>query len=113
MGLNVILGESTATIELADGKTKYVLSPLTLGDIGEAEDKFGCDLESFDKAVKKLKNILFLVYLSAKKRNSVTEKQIGEMFGVADLPNLTKIVEQIFSISGLSPDKVEQAEKKE
>lgn len=107
MSLSVILGENSTTIELADGK-KYLLSPLTLGDIAKAEEKFGCDLEGFAGAVKKLGNILFLVYLSAKKKNQITETEIGEIFGVADLPNLTKIVEQIFNISGLSPEKVEK-----
>lgn len=111
MSLKVILGENSAELNLSDGK-KYFLSPLTLGDIASAEEKFGCDLESFDSAIKKLRNILYLVFLSVRKKHAdVSEKQLGDMFAVSDMGELTKIVGLIFNISGLEPEKAERAEK--
>lgn len=111
MSLKVILGENQAELKLADGKS-YVLSPLTLGDIAAAEEKFNCDLESFNNAVKKLGNILYLVTLSVKKKHpEATEKQVGDMFGPSDMGELTKIVALIFNISGLDSEQAEKAEK--
>ena len=100
--LSVVLGENKKEIALPDGK-RYVLSPLTLGDIALAEDYFGCDMEGFVQAIKKLKNILYLVCLSVKKTNpTVTPELIGGLFGASDMDGLNQVIGAIFEISGMS-----------
>lgn len=100
MSLKVVLGENVSKVQVGD--KEFELSPLTLGDIAEAEEKFGCDLEGFGNAFKKVKNLLFLVYLSLKRKNpTIKLESIGDMFEVADLAELNKLLMSVLNISGM------------
>ena len=102
--LKVILGENQSEVELEGGK-KIVLKPLTLNDVCQAEEYFGCDMDSWDKAIRKFKNVLYLVYLSLKRSEpALSLSDVGDLFDMGDLApegSLTKIVEVVLSISGL------------
>ena len=105
--LKVVLGENGEKITVGD--KVYHLSPLTLGDIADAEEKFGCDLESFQMAFKKVKNLLFLVYLAMReKQPNITPEDIGKLFKVSDMEQLNAILVSILNISGMN----ETVEKK-
>lgn len=107
MSLKVVLGENGAKIKI--GEKEYELSPLTLGDISIAEDQFGTDLEGFEKAFKKVKNLLFLVYLSLKRKQpDVKLESIGDMFQVSDMGELNTLLSSILNISGMVTTKNEQ-----
>lgn len=100
MSLKVVLGENSSSVKV--GEKEYVLSPLTLGDIAEAEEKFGCDLEGFGNAFKKVKNLLFLVYLSMRRKNQTIKlEEIGDMFEVSDLEQLSILLGKVLNISGM------------
>lgn len=107
MALKVVLGENGATINVGD--KEYKLSPLTLGDIADAEEKFGCDLEGFEKCFKKVSNLLFLVWLSLKRRHGdITIQTVKDMFKVSDMGELNTILSSILSLSGMVTEKNEQ-----
>lgn len=97
--LNVVLGINKA--ELVIDEKVYELRPLTLGDIAIAEDEFGCELDEWEKALKKLRNILFLIFLSIKKANPVTFEYVGNLFQAGDVGKMTEVVKAIMSVSGL------------
>ncbi|OQA56543.1 MAG: hypothetical protein BWY42_00962 [Candidatus Omnitrophica bacterium ADurb.Bin277] len=100
MSLKVVLGENSAKVKVGDKELE--LSPLTLGDIAEAEEKFGCDLEGFGNAFKKVKNLLFLVYLSLRRKNKdIKLEAIGDMFQIADLSELNVLLGNVLNISGM------------
>lgn len=107
MSLKVILGEDGAKVNVGDKEFK--LSPLTLGDIADAEEKFGCDLEGFETAFKKVKNLLFLVYLSMRRKQpEVKLEQIGDMFQVSDMAEMNTLLSSILNLSGMVSPKKEQ-----
>lgn len=97
--LNVVLGTNKA--ELVIDEKVYELRPLTLGDIAIAEDKFGCELDEWEKALKKLRNILFLIFLSIKKTSQISFEDVGNLFQAGDVEKMTEVVKAIMSISGL------------
>lgn len=100
MSLKVVLGENSSKVLVGD--KEFLLSPLTLGDIAEAEEKFGCDLEGFEKAFKKVKNLLFLVFLSLRRKNpEIKPEAIGDMFQVADLSELNTLLVNVLNLSGM------------
>ena len=100
MSLQTILGENGNSVKMGD--KVYQITPLTLGDIAEAEEKFGCDLESFDSAMKKLKNVIFLIFLSIRRKQpTATVQEIGDLFLPSDMGELQKIMPIIMSTSGL------------
>lgn len=100
MSLKVVLGENSAKVKIGDKELE--LSALTLGDIAEAEEKFGCDLEGFGNAFKKVKNLLFLVYLSLRRKNpSIKPEAIGDMFQIADMAELNVLLGNVLQISGM------------
>lgn len=99
--LSVILGTEKTELKLPDGRL-IEIKPITLNDIAKAEDYFGCDLEGFEKALRKTKNILFLIHLSLSKTDAnMTADKVGEMFGVGDLTALQDVIQAILKISGL------------
>lgn len=107
MSLKVVLGEDGAVVKVRDKEFK--LSPLTLGDIAEAEEKFGCDLEGFEGAFKKVKNLLFLVYLSLRRKQpSVKLEEIGDMFQVSDMAEMNTLLSSVLNLSGMVQPKKEQ-----
>lgn len=101
MSLQIVLGENSSSIKV--GGKEYFLSPLTLGDIAAAEEKIGCDLDGFEKELKKVRNLLFLVYLSLRRKNKdITVEQVGDMFEVQDLEELGKILDTVLQLSGMA-----------
>lgn len=106
MNLKVILGENGTTINVGD--KVFNLSPLTLGDIADAEEKFGCDLQGFETAFKKVKNLLFLVYLSMRKKHKdIKPEEIGDMFQVSDMGELNTLLANVLNLSGMVSEKKE------
>jgi len=104
--LKMILGENGLTMTIGD--KVYDISPLTLGDIAEAEEKFGCDLEGFGEKLKKIKNLLFLVYLSLKRKQpDIKFSEIGEMFKLSDMQELNILLTNVLSVSGMVSEKNE------
>lgn len=103
MGLQDVLGNGKFSFAI-EGK-EYLASPLTLEDISDAEEKFGCDLNGFDKVMSKSKNIAFLIYLMLRKKNpEITESVVLKNVSFADL-------NKVFSASGLvQPKNVEGAD---
>lgn len=100
MSLKVVLGENSSKVKVGDKELE--LSPLTLGDIAEAEEKFGCDLEGFGNAFKKVRNLLFLVYLSLRRKNpTIKLEAIGDMFQIADMNELNVLLGSVLNISGM------------
>jgi|GEM_PF-5110602 len=100
MSLSLVLGENSKKIKV--GELEYEISPLTLWDIAQAEEKFECDLESFHIALKKLRNLLFFVYLSLRKKTpSLTIQQVGEMFKFSDIAELGSLLSEVMLVSGL------------
>ena len=104
MALSVVLGENGSVLKLGD--KSFILSPLTLGDIAQAEEKFGTDLEGFEKSLKKIGNLLFLIYLALKRKQpEVKFEQIGDMFQISDMSELNQILSTILNISGMAAPK--------
>lgn len=100
MALSIILGENSKKVKI--GEKEYELSPLTLWDISLAEDEFECDLESFQTALKKIKNLLFFVFLSLKKKTpALTFEQVGGMFQFSDVAELGNLLNEVMKLSGL------------
>ena len=100
MSLKVVLGENSSKVKVGD--KEFELSPLTLGDIAEAEERFGTDLEGFGNAFKKVKNLLFLVFLSLRRKNpAIKLESIGDMFQVSDLSELNVLLTNVLNISGM------------
>lgn len=100
MSLKVVLGENSAKVKIGDQELE--LSPLTLGDIAEAEEKFGVDLEGFGNAFKKIKNLLFIVFLSLRRKNpDIKLENIGDMFQIGDMQELNVLLGNVLNISGM------------
>ena len=98
--LSVVLGENRK--ELTINGNKYELNPLTLGDVAAAEEYFGCDLEGFGTAIKKLKNIIYLIFLSLRKKHKeLTPEIVGDSFGLDNMDVLNQLVSAILEVSGL------------
>ena len=101
MELKIVLGENCGSFKVGD--KEYVISPLTLGDIADAEEKFGCDLESFQTAFKKVKNLIYLVYLAMReKQPQVTPEFVGKLFKLSDMEQLNAILMSILNLSGMA-----------
>ena len=100
MSLKVVLGENGSKVTIGD--KEFELSPLTLGDIAEAEEKFGCDMSDFGDRLKKMGNIIFLIFLSLKEKHpEMTEKAVGKMFKIPDMAQINDVLSAIMGISGM------------
>lgn len=100
--LSVILGTNSAEITLPTGK-KFTVKPLDLNDLAKAEEFFGCDLDGFEKALKKMKNIIFSIHLAfSKAAPELTIEEVGSMFGIGDMDEMQKALSVIFASSGMT-----------
>ena len=88
--LSVVLGKEKSELKISNG-TSYAVRPLNMDEIAEAEEYFGCDLEGFEAALKRSKNITFLIFLALRQAvPEITSKEVASLFTLNDLNALAE-----------------------
>lgn len=99
--LSVVLGTGAVTVKLPGGKS-IELRPLNFNDLAKAEDFFGQGLDDWGTALKRIKNVTFLIWLAvAKSAPDMTLEKVGELFTLDSDKEVQEILGVIMHNSGL------------
>lgn len=99
--ISVVLGKDTQYVTLPGGK-QCQLKPLTFNDLAKAEDHFGVGVDEWESALKKIKNILYLITLALQKSQpELTVEQVGDLFTLENDTEIRDILSVLMKNSGL------------
>ena len=95
---NILAQAKPSVITLGDNK-EYILSPINLNVLADLEEEFGCSLEDLRKKSDRqsfsvLRTLLF-VFLR-ENYPTITKKQVGKLVTVKLLPEVSKVMGDIW-----------------
>ena len=96
--VNILAQEKPKIIKLADDK-EYKLSAVNLNVLADLEEEFGCSLEEIRKKSDRKSFVvlrtLLLVFLR-ENYPTITKRQIGKLVTVKLLPEVSKVIGEIW-----------------
>lgn len=95
---NILAQAKSSVITLGDGK-EYRLSPVNLNTLADLEEEFGCSLEELRKKSDRqsfaVLRTLLLVFLR-ENYPTITKRQIGKLVTVKLLPEVSKVIGEVW-----------------
>lgn len=109
--INVFLGEDIKYIELPSKVAgtlpqKFIIYPIRMSDIAKIETFSNIDFVEWERKnpFSKLTVMMYAMWLSVSKNDklSYTEQQFNDLFEIAEMESMFKLLKVILDISGLT-----------